>query len=135
MASIITLRDLEKPLKAGVEADLDWFCKSLGFVSSRDADETASRIFRSIVLSACVEKELTSQNIAEQINISRGAVLAHIKNYMDSGLIIQKKTRYILRRKSLNGTLEELELDAGRLFQNIKKFAQELDIRIGLMGR
>jgi len=133
--NIITIRDIEKPLKPDMVQDILWVCKSFGFVSSRDIEETAGKIFHSIILATHEGKELTSEAIAEKSDVTRGTALFHLKDYIDSGLVIQKKTKYTLRRRSISGTIEEIEVDAQKMLNNIKIIARELDARLKLYER
>jgi len=134
MASI-TIKNIEKPLRSSIEKDLDWLCKSFGFVSPRDSKETASKIFKEIIIAAHKNKELTSEQIAKKIGISRNATLVHIKNYLESGLIVKKKTKYVLRERSIFGSIEEVKLDIIRMLNNIQKIAKEIDNKLGFKER
>jgi predicted transcriptional regulator len=135
MLSNITIKKLEKPIDPDLDKDIDWICKSLGFVSSRDFEETASKIFNVIIKARSKNMELTSEQISKQINVTRGAIMHHLKLYIDSGLITQKKTKYVLRTRSIEKTIDEIELDILRVLDNIKKMAKEIDEKLGLKER
>ncbi len=135
MVSTITIKLLDKPGEPKLNQDIDWICKSLGFVTPRDMEETASKIFCAVVMAMHEGKELTSQEIAARSNVSRGAALIHLQHYLESGLIVQKRTRYVLRRKSVAKTIEELETDVMRMLCDIKKMANEVDQKLGLQER
>jgi predicted transcriptional regulator len=135
MQQQIILKNIEPPLKPDVSEDINWLCKSLGFVSKRDKDETASKIFGIVVDAAVKKQRLTSNEIANKSDITRAAALHHIKNYISSGIIVEERTTYFLRMRSLQKTIEEVELDVQRIFNNLKKIAGEIDSKLGLQYR
>lgn len=131
----ITIKNQEKPIEADIEKDLNWICKSLGCVSTRDFEETASKIFNIIVNALSEHRELGSEEIAKKVKVSRGAVINHLKTYKDAGFIIQKNTKYILRTRSVEKTIEEIEYDISRTLNDIKKIARNIDEELGLKER
>jgi len=135
MITNIGLRRLEKPVEPDIIQDINWICKSLGLVSSRDSDETASKIFNVIINAMAENEELSSEQIARQIDVTRGTVIYHLKSFTNAGLISQNKTRYLLRTRSMERTVEEVEMDILRVLNDIKKMAREVDIQLGLKER
>ncbi len=135
MIQEISLKNLQLPSKPDIEQDLNWLCRSLGFVSNRDREETAAKIFRLIVDAAVQKHALSSEEMAEKTHLTRAAVLHHVKSYVGSGVIIQERTRYILRMRSLQKTIEEIEQDTMRIFSNLKRIAKEMDENLGLPYR
>ena len=131
----VILKKLESPQIADPNEDVEWICRSLGFISERDKDKTAARIFHAIIDAAVKRMALTSDQLADTCNISRGAVIYHMHNYMDSGLLIRERTRYLLRVRSLEHTMEEIEQDTMRIFANLKRIAREIDGKLGLNYR
>jgi len=131
----VILKKLEEPRVADPHEDVQWLIKSLGFISDRDKDKTAAKIFQTVVDAAVKRMALTSDQLADNCNISRGAVIYHIHNYMDSGLLIRERTRYVLPVRSLERTLEEIEQDTLRIFANLKRIARDIDEKLGFASR
>lgn len=135
MPQEILIRRIEIPEAGTVESDIDWLARSLGFASPRDREETALKVFHLIVEGAVHRAGLTSEQLALELDLTRAAVLHHVKNYIAAGLIRQDRTLYTLRTRSLLRTIEEVELDTQRIFSDLKKIAREVDERLGLVTR
>lgn len=131
----ILIKRLQSPKKADIERDTEWICASLGFVTEWDREKTASRIFREVLKAASRNDGLTSEELSKRVDVTRGAVIHHINNYIGRGLMVHDRRRYFLRNTSLEQTIEELEVDVYRIFQNLKKIAREIDSDIGLSRR
>lgn len=135
MAQEFIIRRLEIPESGSIESDIEWLARSLGFPGARDRDETALRIFNLLIEGAVHRMGVTSEHLASELDLTRAAVLHHIKNYIAAGLVTQERTFYTLRTRSLLKTIEEVELDTQRIFADLKKIAKEVDERLGLVTR
>ena len=132
MPQQITLKKVRSPAPGSLDEDIDYLCKSLGYFSQRDKYDTAGKIFRLLVKEACdSEKCLTSDEIANKINLTRGAVVHHLNNFMSVGIVIKEHNRYRLRSTSLQKSLEEIEDDIHRIMEQMIKIAVEIDERLG----
>jgi predicted transcriptional regulator len=128
----IVIRRVEQPYKDDFEHNLAWICSTLGFFEPIDKDKNAAAVFKEIVLSTERGEALTSTAIAERIGMSRGSVINHLTNLVNSGLIEKNGSFYSARARSLQRTIEEIEEDINRIFSKLKKSAQEIDGQIGL---
>ncbi|MFH0862536.1 MAG: ArsR family transcriptional regulator [Candidatus Altiarchaeota archaeon] len=117
----------KKPADHELEQDLDWLCSSLGFCEDIDKDRTAAAIFRSLLESTYEGRPLRSDDIAERVGKSRGAVVNHLNKLMSSGLVVRHGTRYELREQSLQNTLLEMRRDMERMMQDMQQMAEEID--------
>ena len=117
------------------ESDLEWICKSFGFLEPRDKKKTAYRIFKEIVEAARDNKGLTSDELAQKLNLTRGTIIHHLNKMIKSGLVIHQEGQYKLRGRSLANTVEEIERDIHRVFENIHKVAETIDNTLGLFFR
>jgi len=117
------------------ESDLEWICKSFGFLEPRDKKKTAYRIFKEIVEAARDNRGLTSDELAQNLNLTRGTIIHHLNKMIKSGLVIHQEGRYKLRGRSLTNTVEEIERDIHRVFENIHKVAKTIDDTLGLFFR
>ncbi len=133
MTKQIVIKRVDVPAPGSVLRDIDFICQSLGYFSQRDKNNTAVKIFRLLVKKS--NKGLTSEEIAKSLKITRGAVVYHLNNFIDSGIIIKDKNTYRLRYPSLQKSLEELKYDLDRMFDEINKIAKEIDSRLGRVYR
>ena len=117
------------------ENDLEWICRSFGFLEPRDKRKTAYRIFKEIVEAARYNKGLTSDELAQKLNLTRGTIIHHLNKMIKSGLVIHQEGQYKLRGRSLANTVEEIERDIHRVFENIHKVAEAIDNTLGLFFR
>ena len=129
------LLSVRKPSTAEYVADLEWFCRTLGFLESRDKQKTAYLIFKALLESAVQNNGLTSDELAEKLSLTRGTMIHHLNKMMKSGLVIFHEGKFKLREKSLKSTVEEIHKDINRLFENIFYVAEDVDRTLGLVSR
>lgn len=129
------LLSVRKPPKAEYVADLEWFCRTFGFLESRDKQKTAHLIFKALLESAVQNNGLTSDELAEKSNLTRGTMIHHLNKMMKSGLIIFHEGKFKLRGNSLKSTVEEIQRDINRLFENIFEVTENIDCNLGLISR
>ncbi len=122
----ITIRNRKKPLFNNINDELQWFSDALGMFNERDKEKSCFRIFITLLKN----KKLTSDEIAEQANLSRGTVIHHINRLMDSGVVVHEKNAYNLRVNRLSNLIDEIENDFEEYFEKMKKVARELDEKL-----
>lgn len=124
----LLIRKLEMPFSSKLDEELDWIAESFGFFKPVDRQKTAALVFRTLVKASELSgKALSSTAISRKLGMSRGAVLNHLRNLMDSGLIVRKGTLYTTCRKSLLGTVSEVEEETERIFERLRKVAKKID--------
>ena len=108
----IIIKRIISPAPGNINKDIDYLCRSLGYFSKRDKNDTAGKIFRLLVKETCEPgKCLTSDEIAEKLNLTRGAIVHHLNNFISSGIIIKEQNKYRLRSLSLQKSMEEIRTD------------------------
>ena len=117
----------KKPAERDIDREFDWLCASLGFCEDIDKDRTANAIFRRLLESTYEGKPLRSDDIAEHIGKSRGAVVNHLNKLMSAGLVVRHGTRYELREQSLQNTLLEMRRDMERMMLDMQQIAEDID--------
>jgi predicted transcriptional regulator len=117
------------------EKDLEWICRSFAFMEPRDKRKTAYNIFRAIVETARTNEGLSSDQLAEKLALSRGTMIHHLKKMMKSGLVIRHENQYKLRDRSLKSTIEEVQRDINRIFEDLQNVAETIDDTLGLLSR
>ena len=132
MPQQILIRKIRSPAPGSLDDDIDFLCKSLGYFSKRDKQDTAGKIFRLLVKEACEpEKCLTSDEIAEKLLLTRGAIVHHLNSFMSAGVVVKEHNRYRLRSASLQKSVEEIKSDIDRIMQQMIKIAMEIDEKMG----
>lgn len=120
---------------ADYEIDLEWICRSLGFLENRDKKKTAYRIFKVLVESSTHNKGLLSDELAEKLELTRGTMVHHLNKMIRGGLVIYHGGQYKLRGRSLRNTIEEVQRDINRIFEDFYKVAETIDQTLGLHSR
>jgi predicted transcriptional regulator len=132
----IRLQDLRPPAKADEDEDIEWLCRSLNLFTKKDSDKSAYRVFRILVRSSIEGEPKTSTEIAEELDLTRGTVLFHMKKFAKSGLVTQANgRRYILRRSCLEETIDDIMRDTERIFERMRRVAAEIDKEFGFEKR
>jgi len=109
-----------------------WWVNLLGYFSLRDKQETAGRIFRLLVKECCGDSEgLSSDDIADRLELSRGSIVHHLNSYISSGLVLKEHNLYRLRSASLQKCIDEIKADIDRIFKQMTKIATEIDEKLG----
>ncbi len=131
----ITIIKSRKPAENDINKDLQWFSESLGLFSDRDKERSCFRIFVELVKSSRRKQLLSSNELAERTNLSRGTVIHHINRLIESGLVSVYDGKYLLRVENLETLVAEVQKDLNRVFSDLKEIARELDSELGLLKR
>lgn len=123
----IVVRRIERPRIETAAHELNWICQSLGFFEPIDKGKTAATVFKEILSSSENGKLLTSTELAERVQMSRGSVINHINNLLRAGLITRHGRYYAPRADTISRTIEEVESDIEHIFTRMKKIAKDLD--------
>ncbi len=136
MPQQIILINLEKPKEKKLEEDIDWFCNSFGLSSGRDTENIATRIVQDLLLQlAEKDDKVSSDAIAENLEVNLSRVNHHIRNLIKSGIIYREKRGLYIRGGSLKAAVQEMKKDSERIFQELEIIAEEIDERMGLKNR
>ncbi|MDG6243678.1 MAG: winged helix-turn-helix transcriptional regulator [Methanolobus sp.] len=136
MPQQIILVNLEKPREKKLEEDVRWFCNSFGLSSGRDTENIATQIVLDLLEQLSTkEDKISSDGIAENLDVNLSRVNHHIRNLISSGLIYRQKRALHLRGGSLKAAVLEMKKDSERIFQELEIIAEEIDERMGLKNR
>jgi len=128
----ITIYRSKKPEHENVNEELQWLCDSLGLFGERDKDKSCFRMFVILLKSLHSDSGLTSDEISEQVGLSRGTVVHHLHTLMGSGIVVQEQSRYMLRVNNLSNLIEEVERDLIRTMNELRQAAEDIDKRLKL---
>jgi len=123
----ITIIHTRRPVEPTVNDELQWLGTSLGLFGERDKDRSAFRIFLELLKAAKRGHPLSSDELAETLGLTRGTVVHHLNNLMDSGIVVHDGRRYWLRDPRLELLIEELRKDMDRTINDLKRAAKEID--------
>lgn len=128
----ITINRIRKPKEQNLNDELQWFFQSLGLFGNRDKNKSCFRMTIVLLKSLRDNDGLTSDEISERVNLSRGTVVHHLHNLMGSGLVIKNRNRYMLKVDNLSELVDEIEQDLYKTMSNLKEVAQQIDDRLEL---
>jgi predicted transcriptional regulator len=132
MSRTVQVKKVRSPAPGNIEDDIDYICRSFGYFTLRDKQDTAGRIFRLLVREGCGDRYgLCSDDLAEKLELSRGAIIHHLNNFIKSGLVVKENNLYRLRSQSLQKSIEEIKIDIDRIFNEMIKIAMEIDDKLG----
>jgi predicted transcriptional regulator len=128
----ITIVSMEKPRITDVNRELRWFGSSLGLFGLRDKDSSCYRVFIELLKARKLRTPLSSDEIAERTNLTRGTVVHHLNRLFDAGIILAIRNKYLLRTDNLKKLVDELRRDMDTAFKNLVDIAQIVDDKLGL---
>lgn len=131
MPQHITLVKVRRIPRENVNEELQWLGNSLGLFSLRDKDSSCFRIFITLVKKSRREEPLSSDDIAAQLQLSRGTVVHHLSKLIDTGIVIRSQEGYVLRENSLQRLLQDIRQDLESQFSEMATVAREIDERLG----
>ncbi len=128
----ITVVRSRRPPENTINQELQWFGNSLGLFNLRDKDKSCFRIFIELLKAAKRRQPLSSDELALQLELTRGTVIHHLNRLIDSGLVIHERKKYLLRVDNLKDLVDEVQKDIERTCSDLKEVADDIDRRLGL---
>lgn len=128
----ITIIRIRKPSRTTLNEELQWFGNSLGLFNLRDRDKSCFRVFIELLKAAKMRHPLSSDELANNLNLSRGTVVHHINNLIERGMVSQIRKKYTLRQAKLKDLVEDLKRDAEKTYDELEKGADRIDEMLGL---
>ncbi|MEK6968798.1 MAG: ArsR family transcriptional regulator [Nanoarchaeota archaeon] len=127
----VTIIKVRRTDEGNVNKDLQWLGNSLGLFNLRDKDSSCFRIFITLVRKSRGDEALSSDEIAEKLNLTRGTVVHHLNRLMDSDIVIKEKEGYLLKESNLQRLVKNIELDMESMFSELEEVAKEIDEKLG----
>jgi predicted transcriptional regulator len=127
----LTIWKIRREHSDNVNKELQWLGNSLGLFNLRDRDSSCFRVFITLVRKAKKNEPVSSDDIAEQLSLTRGTVVHHLARLMDSGLVVREDRRYILRERDLQQVIRDLKHDMQIVFSELDEVAKEIDEKLG----
>ncbi len=126
----VTIIKVRRSDESNVNKDLQWLGNSLGLFNLRDKDSSCFRIFITLVRKSRGNEALSSDEIAEKLNLTRGTVVHHLNRLMDSDIVIKEKEGYLLKENNLQRLVKNIELDIKSMFSELEEVAKEIDEKL-----
>ncbi|MDI6737220.1 MAG: ArsR family transcriptional regulator [Nanoarchaeota archaeon] len=123
----LTIYRLQRPKNADINKQVMWFSGAMGLFTCRDKSKSCYRIFLELLKAAKQGKALSSDEIAYRLHLSRGAVVHHLNNLIDSGMVVAQKNKYSLREASLDLLVKDLKKEMDEMFAEINSVAEDID--------
>lgn len=127
----ITIYRLNRPKSGDVNQCVQWLSGSLGLFSCRDKSKSCFRIFVELLKAAKQRKALSSDEIAYRLHLSRGAVVHHLNNLIESGIVVAHKNRYLLREASMDLLVKGMKKEISEILEEMNTVAEEIDRAFG----
>jgi len=133
----ITIIRMKKPMAEhentqGINEELKFLGESLGLFNERDKDKSCFRIFIILIKALKTNHRLTSDEIADKTDLSRGTVIHHLNRLMESGIVVNQKNYYILSVDNMEELVELVKNNLTKTFDNLKPIAKSIDKRLEL---
>ncbi|MFT4325915.1 MAG: winged helix-turn-helix domain-containing protein [Candidatus Woesearchaeota archaeon] len=129
----ITIVKSEKPQTTNINEELFWLGGSLGLFGTRDKDKSCFRVFIELLRQARAQNRVSSDEIAETLNLSRGTVIHHINKLMDAGIVIATHNRYYLKVSSLAKLIALMREDLNQQMKELEDIAKDIDDKLRLV--
>jgi len=130
MAYKVTIIKVRRTPTENINQELQWIGNSLGLFNQRDKDSSCFRVFIILVKKAKRNEALSSDDIAEQLHLSRGTVVHHLTKLMEAGIVIREKEGYLLREMMLQQIVSDIKRDMESIFSELNNVAKEIDERL-----
>lgn len=127
----VTIIKIRKDPTENINQELQWIGNTLGLFNLRDKDSSCFRVFITIVKKAHSAEPISSDDIAERLNLSRGTVVHHLTRLMDTGIIIREQGGYLLRERQLVNVVRSLKQEMESIFSELQDVAKDIDEKLG----
>lgn len=128
----VTIIKEAAPVIDNLNVDLQWFCQTLGLFSLRDKEKSCFRLFIELLKAAKTGTSMSSDDLAEHLNLTRSTVIHHLNSLIASGLVVARDGRYVLRVSNLKELVNVVESDVAGVFSDLRSMASRLDGRLEL---
>ena len=131
MSQRITIVRVRRRESENINEELQWLGNSLGLFNLRDKDSSCFRVFITLVRKAKRNEPLSSDTIAERLDLTRGTGVHHLHRLIDAGLVVREKEGYLLRENSLHNIVRDIHRDLENFFEELERAAEEIDEKLG----
>jgi biotin operon repressor len=105
---------------------------ALGLFSQRDKDKSRFRIFIALLKALKKKQVLSSDDLADQLGLTRATVIHHLDALMDAGIVENLRNGYSLRMDNMEELLELVRADINKTIDELRDVARNVDRELGL---
>jgi predicted transcriptional regulator len=127
MQTRIVIVKIRKPARTNLNEELQWFGNSLGLFNLRDTNKSVFRLFIELLKAAKTEHPLSSDELAERLQLTRGTVVHHIHRMMQAGIVEHKGRRYMLAERNLEILMDDMKKEFEKTYNELKEAARKID--------
>ena len=131
MIKRFTIVRIRKIPTQDVNQELQWLGNAMGLFNLRDKESSCFRVFITLVKRAKNNQPISSDGIAEKLDLSRSTVLHHLNRLVDAGIVSREKGGYALRETNLSQVIKDIRQDLESTFSELQKIADEIDQKLG----
>lgn len=128
----IMIKRITKEPPKNLDDEISWLSEQLCLSSGRDVNNIATKILKLVLENSSKSIPLTSFDISNKLGIAPPTVNHHIRNLINSGILIREKNKIFLRRKTLLSTINEIRKDIDRVLTDVEEIANDIDDKLGL---
>jgi predicted transcriptional regulator len=112
--------------------ELQYMGGALGLFGLRDKDKSRFRIFIALLKALKRQDGLSSDDLAEQLALTRATVIHHLDALMDAGIVENVRNKYQLRVDNLEELVDLIEGDITKTLDDLREVARNVDRELGL---
>lgn len=128
----ITIIKIRTKPRDDINQELLLFCNSLGIIGERDKDKSCYRIFLELLKSIKKNSVMSSDELAEKLELTRGTVVHHLNRLIEAGIVVREDNKYILRMNDLKSLVDEIKIDIENNIKQLKQVAEDIDEQLGI---
>ncbi len=128
----VTIIKTSAPEEGTVNEKLQWLAGSLGLFTKRDKDRSCFRVFIELLRKAKTGEGMTSDELAERLNLTRGTVVYHLNRLEAAGIVENSKNKYYLTKDNLQSAVKEISQSLNEVMKEIEEYAKQVDKLLGL---
>ena len=128
----ITRVDVKPVNRPDINDELQQLGGALGLINLRDKDKSRFRIFIAMLKALKRRELLSSDDLADQLGLTRATVIHHLDALMDAGIVEHMRGKYQLRVDTLVELVDVIQADIQKTFEELKEVAANCDKGLGL---
>ena len=115
-----------------VNSKIKWLSHSLGLLGERDTDSSCYRTFIALLNAARTHEQLSSDNLAYHLNLSRATIIHHLNKLRNAGILKAEGGKYVLRVGNLEQLIDAIRKDVLANLEYMQQVAREIDEEMGM---
>jgi predicted transcriptional regulator len=131
MVRRIVIKEVIRPRVHKTDNEVKWLCDSLGIISGRDVEDSSFRIINELLNQSREQDLIATESVARALRMDSPRINHHLRNLVDTGLLVREKRKVVLRGGSLSSAIQEMKQDSDRMFDKLLEVSKEVDKKMG----